>query len=345
MSSTSQRALPQKHSFVTPRSRVGFSRWPTRIRFLSLRGRTEAYGGLFLLLLGIAVLTFGGCPTKNALRNTRPANMPPKSGGTSLLPSSVGFGNAVTDGKLRKGWWVGHFMSPTTAQHATDVETKWVSHLAGAKHGRFSTNTVATSMAILITGKHRIEFEETYVVLENPGDYVIWGPGVAHSWTSLKASTLLCVRWPSIAHDQDKNHGDTQTIDANVPRLDRNNNDALGDNQPGHGFIGDARNATRHDANGGNGLSHVFQGADNEFGIDTVVRKEVGNNHLAARDGTARGKLAKRDTTSSKVVKSREQRIALQNISHEPAPGDKGKLQQHRMSMKLLNDSNANREP
>lgn len=165
------------------------------------KARLEAYGGLFLLLLGVTILTFRQCPS-NGEQNHRVAALPPQTGGGEL-PSSVGIGNARQDSQSSKGWWVGHFAAEGTAQYSRDVETKWASHHAGAKHEGWASNQVATTMAVLVSGRHRVEFVGSHVVLENRGDYVIWGPGIPHSWTALEDSTLLCVRWPSLAGDQD----------------------------------------------------------------------------------------------------------------------------------------------
>jgi hypothetical protein len=37
--------------------------------------------------------------------------------------------------------------------------------------------------------------EEVEVVLEEPGDFALWGPGLAHSWRVLAPSVVLTVRW------------------------------------------------------------------------------------------------------------------------------------------------------
>lgn len=121
---------------------------------------------------------------------------------TSLLPHGVSTGNAHLDGKKSKGWWVGHFANKSPLHHSESVETKWAVHHKDATNGAFVVNKHATSMALLISGRHRIEFGRTSVVLETPGDYVIWGPGVPHSWTALTSTTILSVRWPSLADDQ-----------------------------------------------------------------------------------------------------------------------------------------------
>lgn len=122
--------------------------------------------------------------------------------GSGDVPASVGTGNAFLDGNLSKGWFIGHFMPVNSPQHTTDIETKWAVNKAGKTNGEVAVNAVATSMAILISGMQRIEFEGFDVLLKNQGDYVIWGPGVKHSWTAVEDTVILCIRWPSRSGDQ-----------------------------------------------------------------------------------------------------------------------------------------------
>lgn len=204
--------------------------------------RTEAYVGLLLFLIGIAVLAFhrgrwewlgdraargGGVVTSGEMVRLEEAG-------------EVTYGNAWADGRASAGWWVGHFvlgdvshmkarsetgmgmrtkMRGAQLRQTNVVETKWASHGKGARRARFASNAAATSMAILVTGRHRIEFARAFVILERPGDYVIWGPGVPHSWTALDASTLITVRWPSRPGDQhlhvDPNFNSYPTSDFN----------------------------------------------------------------------------------------------------------------------------------
>ena len=44
----------------------------------------------------------------------------------------------------------------------------------------------------------RTELPGRDVVLAERGDYVVWGPGVDHSWCAEEESVVLTVRWPSI---------------------------------------------------------------------------------------------------------------------------------------------------
>ena len=37
------------------------------------------------------------------------------------------------------------------------------------------------------------------LVLDQPGDFALWGEGLEHSWRALEPSTVLTVRW-ALAH-------------------------------------------------------------------------------------------------------------------------------------------------
>jgi quercetin dioxygenase-like cupin family protein len=50
---------------------------------------------------------------------------------------------------------------------------------------------------MLITGKWRQEMTVGTFTLENPGDYIVWGPGIEHTWQAEEDSTMLTIRWPS----------------------------------------------------------------------------------------------------------------------------------------------------
>lgn len=170
----------------------------------SSRARTEAYAGLLLLLFAVTVLAFNRCSapqSSSSLLLSRPSR---PTATHSSIPGVV-FGNAATDGQPSAGWWIGHFAPHSSLRHVHDVETKWAVHRAGKRHdgGKFALNSLATSMAVLVSGRHRVDFANGMsVTLATPGDYVVWGPGVAHSWQALHDSTILCIRWPSLPNDQ-----------------------------------------------------------------------------------------------------------------------------------------------
>lgn len=114
-------------------------------------------------------------------------------------------GNTFDEGKAneRRGWFIGHFM-PEGLPQTRDVEVKWGTHPAHDEKTSCGVNATATTLSLLIEGQFVLKFPELdcCVQLEKQGDYVIWAPGVAHTWKALKPSTILTVRWPSIADDQ-----------------------------------------------------------------------------------------------------------------------------------------------
>ncbi|MEU8633244.1 hypothetical protein AB0C38_13815 [Amycolatopsis sp. NPDC048633] len=52
----------------------------------------------------------------------------------------------------------------------------------------------------LISGKFRVDLTGGSETLNDQGDYVMWQPGIDHSWEALSTSTVLTVRWPSESH-------------------------------------------------------------------------------------------------------------------------------------------------
>lgn len=181
---------------------------------VSMRARTEAYAGLLLLLFALTVLAFNrGEPrvstnrfarggASNEWPERRPIGKAVIVQGTLPEKEGTAVGNALVDGVSRHGWWVGHFADEKSARHSTAVETKWAVHQKGATHDGLVYNRQATTMAILISGKHKVILPHADVLLEYVGDYVIWGPNIAHSWTAVENSVILTVRWPSIEADQ-----------------------------------------------------------------------------------------------------------------------------------------------
>ncbi len=107
-------------------------------------------------------------------------------------------GNAMGD----RGWFVGHFFPDATDPRYTgDVELKWAVHEAGTTRPVWATNATATTIVILISGQYRLHFPDQAVCLTQPGDYVLWGPQIPHTWTAEATSTVLVVRYPSTAGD------------------------------------------------------------------------------------------------------------------------------------------------
>ncbi|MGA9379298.1 MAG: signal peptidase I [Phormidium sp.] len=118
------------------------------------------------------------------------------------MQSKIVFGNAQKEGTKRWGWFIGHFITPNNDPRSTsDLEVKWAIHPAGDGRREWAMNAEATTLSILISGRFRVQFPETEIVLSNQGDYVLWCPGVLHTWVAEEDSTILTVRWPSKSGD------------------------------------------------------------------------------------------------------------------------------------------------
>jgi quercetin dioxygenase-like cupin family protein len=114
------------------------------------------------------------------------------------MDDGVYVGNAARDGALDAGWLVGHFKPPGDARHSEAVEVKWGVHEPGEEREEWAVDEQRTALLVLISGRFRVELRDRSVLLERQGDYVVWGPGVDHSWRADDASIVLTVRWPSI---------------------------------------------------------------------------------------------------------------------------------------------------
>jgi hypothetical protein len=109
-------------------------------------------------------------------------------------------GNANEDGADTRGWLVGHFIDPSQGVRSQkDVEIKWCNHPAGDKRIGWTSDDQRTTLTMLVQGVFHVETTEGHFTMARPGDYVMWGMGVDHSWEALEESTVLTVRWPSQA--------------------------------------------------------------------------------------------------------------------------------------------------
>lgn len=114
------------------------------------------------------------------------------------MSENVYVGNAGQDAPLDRGWLLGHFKEPGDPRHSEDVEIKWSVHPRGRRRAQWVEDERRTALAVLISGRFRLEFPDRSVVLEKQGDYVVWGREVDHSWVAEEESVVLVVRWPSI---------------------------------------------------------------------------------------------------------------------------------------------------
>jgi hypothetical protein len=117
-----------------------------------------------------------------------------------LLSESVLLGNAEYDAQPFRGWFVGHFVPPELGLRSTPaVEVKWGTHTRGETRADWGSSSTAVSLSLLVSGAIRLFFATGQVALLNtPGDYAVWAPGVAHRWEIEQDDTVvLTVRWPS----------------------------------------------------------------------------------------------------------------------------------------------------
>ena len=122
--------------------------------------------------------------------------------GMGLLDGDkISFGNAE-DARFdsNRGWFVGGFQETAVGlRHSNDVEIKWSRHVQGDARSKISMLESATSVAILVSGSFIFNFpgeDPSRIKLSKQGDYVIYAPGVAHTWLALGESTLITIRWP-----------------------------------------------------------------------------------------------------------------------------------------------------
>lgn len=119
-----------------------------------------------------------------------------------LHTRGVTSGNAVEDGASRRSWLVGHFLSDADDPRANaDVEVKWSVYERGDARREWAVNDRAHTLALLVRGVFRLRFPERDVLLAREGDYVLWEPGVPHTWQAEEPAVVVTVRWPSVAGD------------------------------------------------------------------------------------------------------------------------------------------------
>lgn len=115
----------------------------------------------------------------------------------------ISTGNANDFTESNRGWFVGRFFhdDATAGPRSTDdVEVKWSVHPEGDERTDVAPGSIASTLTVLVSGRFEQIFpddEPGRVVLEQPGDFAVFGPGVAHSWRALADSVMLTVRWPS----------------------------------------------------------------------------------------------------------------------------------------------------
>jgi hypothetical protein len=124
--------------------------------------------------------------------------------GDRLVPPTWYNGNADDDGHHNRGWLLGHFMDSAEGVRSTnDVEVKWGIHPAGDQRATWTADDQRTTLVLLVEGRFRDELTEGIITMQRQGDYIVWGPGIDHTWHAEEDSIVITVRWPS----RPSNHG------------------------------------------------------------------------------------------------------------------------------------------
>lgn len=109
------------------------------------------------------------------------------------------FGNAALDSKDTRGWFMGQFLPADAGPRRNgEIELKWYTHAKGETREAWSPASPVRTLNLLVRGRFVLLFPGQEVTLAREGDYVLFGPGVPHSFRSEEASLVLTVRWPSI---------------------------------------------------------------------------------------------------------------------------------------------------
>lgn len=106
-------------------------------------------------------------------------------------------GNTYQDGPERRGWFVGNFMPEDDLRQSHDVEIKWGQHQAGEAREEWVRGEERSTVLVLVSGIFTIVFPEGEHTLKEQGDYLMWGPGVDHSWRADEDAVTMTVRWTS----------------------------------------------------------------------------------------------------------------------------------------------------
>ncbi len=111
---------------------------------------------------------------------------------------TVVIGNAAESSRDTRGWFLGHFMpGEENPLRTSDLELKWFTHAKGETRNEWAPPNSVRTLNVLIRGHFVLLFPDREVQLRNEGDYVLFGPDVAHSYRSEAESLVLTVRWPS----------------------------------------------------------------------------------------------------------------------------------------------------
>lgn len=108
-------------------------------------------------------------------------------------------GNVAADSKGSKGWFVGAFLPKAAGLRQTKhVAMRWTTIAAGKTRKGWIVTDVPGTMLILVSGKLKVLLRDGEVVLDKPGDYVIWGRGTEYRWHAQSDATIITASWPAV---------------------------------------------------------------------------------------------------------------------------------------------------
>lgn len=115
---------------------------------------------------------------------------------------AIASGNAFADGARYRGWFVGHFVEEANLRRTGELEVKLTTYRGDEARVEPAVNRTASTLVLLIVGRVRLQFPDREILLHHEGDYVLWPPGIPHTWVAEAASQVITIRWPSRAGDQ-----------------------------------------------------------------------------------------------------------------------------------------------
>ena len=128
---------------------------------------------------------------------------------TSDTPTPIS-GNVAIASRDTRGWLLGHFMpGDDNPLRTNDLEVKWYTHAKGETRNEWAPGNPVKTLNILIRGYFVLLFPDREVALTKEGDFVLFGPRVAHSFRSEQESVVLTVRWPSLPPGASPEHRQT----------------------------------------------------------------------------------------------------------------------------------------
>ena len=96
-------------------------------------------------------------------------------------------GNVNDASKDTRGWFLGHFMPGEESPLRTgELELKWYTHAKGETRETWAPGNPVKTLNILIRGHFVLVFPNQEIALEKEGDFVLFGPGLPHSFRWLR---------------------------------------------------------------------------------------------------------------------------------------------------------------